>query len=429
MLNVAEETKNTLTGPFLRFIRKRKGLTQERVCEGICSVTYLSKIETGRVIPNEEIFVLLRERLEIDPRMEDYYDIKQIQKEIKNCHIAINNRQKEKAINIFNELKNKEEFLLHDPQLFRSYQLLSYLFHLTVSKLDEAAEVKKELYYIRGQFNREEQAAFAYFNGIHQCLLCRYGEGLHYFHEAEHLLHELQQKDRQLYYHLALTYSHIQNTSMALYYATMALKLYEESANYLMSIDCRMILGLNYARSQNFSGAEKEYRNILELTISLGLNKHTANVYHNLGHLYKNMNVKDKAIENFLESLAYRETSDTYFQEANLELTDLYIQSGEYVLASSQLNQLSALKELPTKTQYEIQLKRLKLNTYMDRSSTYHQTQYVDFLENTYIPFLEKTKDTSDIHIQYENLGKHYFYARKYKSASQYFQLALRTIK
>ena len=50
-------------GELIRIKRIEKKIRQEDLCFGICNISYLSRIENGHVIPHEEIFILLFERL------------------------------------------------------------------------------------------------------------------------------------------------------------------------------------------------------------------------------------------------------------------------------------------------------------------------------------------------------------------------------
>ncbi|NJP38738.1 helix-turn-helix transcriptional regulator [Bacillus luteus] len=49
----------------LKAKRKKLQLKQAEVCQGLCSVSYYSKIENGRVVPDENLASALRERLQI----------------------------------------------------------------------------------------------------------------------------------------------------------------------------------------------------------------------------------------------------------------------------------------------------------------------------------------------------------------------------
>ena len=45
--------------------RIQRNWSQAGLCKGICAVSYLSKIETGKAEPSEEILQLLMERLDL----------------------------------------------------------------------------------------------------------------------------------------------------------------------------------------------------------------------------------------------------------------------------------------------------------------------------------------------------------------------------
>ena len=45
--------------------RIQRNWSQAGLCKGICAVSYLSKIETGKAEPSEEIIQLLMERLDL----------------------------------------------------------------------------------------------------------------------------------------------------------------------------------------------------------------------------------------------------------------------------------------------------------------------------------------------------------------------------
>ena len=59
----------TYHGLLIRRERLRRNWSQEGLCQGICAVSYLSKIEQGKAAPSEEVLGLLLQRLElsVDP--------------------------------------------------------------------------------------------------------------------------------------------------------------------------------------------------------------------------------------------------------------------------------------------------------------------------------------------------------------------------
>ena len=56
--------KEVIFGDAIRKIRIERGLTQERLAEGICSPSSLSRIENGGQVPSRKTFQLLMERLD-----------------------------------------------------------------------------------------------------------------------------------------------------------------------------------------------------------------------------------------------------------------------------------------------------------------------------------------------------------------------------
>lgn len=57
--------KKNITGLLIKSNREKLGLKQEYLCKGICSISYLSKIEKGIIQPSEDITRMLFNKLEI----------------------------------------------------------------------------------------------------------------------------------------------------------------------------------------------------------------------------------------------------------------------------------------------------------------------------------------------------------------------------
>lgn len=52
-------------GEKVHFKRKELGITQEKLCREICSITYLSKLENNKIEAKEDILKMLCKRLDI----------------------------------------------------------------------------------------------------------------------------------------------------------------------------------------------------------------------------------------------------------------------------------------------------------------------------------------------------------------------------
>lgn len=66
--NVISNEKNDYKdmGNFIKKSRKELNITQEELCDGICSISYLSKIENNQIVPNEFYVREIMEKLNVD---------------------------------------------------------------------------------------------------------------------------------------------------------------------------------------------------------------------------------------------------------------------------------------------------------------------------------------------------------------------------
>lgn len=86
-------------------------MTQEELCQGICSVSYLSKIENGKIEASEEILQLLCARLEIAVT-----DLRDVEEDVKvkldewlNALVHLDKQQVER---IYEELQGEMKHVL-----------------------------------------------------------------------------------------------------------------------------------------------------------------------------------------------------------------------------------------------------------------------------------------------------------------------------
>lgn len=64
--------KEVIVGEVLRKCRLEKGITQKELCEGICSISTLSRIENGEQHPTRSVFNMLVSRMGEDIEYDDY---------------------------------------------------------------------------------------------------------------------------------------------------------------------------------------------------------------------------------------------------------------------------------------------------------------------------------------------------------------------
>ncbi|PAD25456.1 hypothetical protein CHH62_11760 [Niallia circulans] len=65
-MEITREKGEIMVGERIRQLRIHKQLTQKELTEGICSITYLSRIENGQINPSAEFLRKVSKRLGYD---------------------------------------------------------------------------------------------------------------------------------------------------------------------------------------------------------------------------------------------------------------------------------------------------------------------------------------------------------------------------
>lgn len=117
-------------GDIIRLTRKSLSITQEQLCDGICSVETLSRMETGKQSPNRDTYELLMERMgrirERAYSMLSVSDFKVLEK-MKRFEDCIHGYDYEQAEEILQEIKSSLGHTVLDKQfLIRAENLIRY---------------------------------------------------------------------------------------------------------------------------------------------------------------------------------------------------------------------------------------------------------------------------------------------------------------
>lgn len=96
----------------IRYRRLAKNWSQEGLCEGICAVSYLSKIEQGKAEPGEEILTKLMRRLEIPWR--ERADAVKLAEELREALFSADWDAQKRC---YAELTENRETWMHSPQM------------------------------------------------------------------------------------------------------------------------------------------------------------------------------------------------------------------------------------------------------------------------------------------------------------------------
>lgn len=411
-------------GLLIKMSRIQQNMKQVSLAKGICSTSYLSKIENNQTIPSEDVLQLLLERLDLD-----YEDLstEQEMEFLSNLYLlykeAIMERNKEEIKEKLASYKERN-FLFKEETNFFTYNL--YLFRLYLISQADVETVKSHMEALEQMKERfDERQNFIFYKncGYYYYIIRDFNISLKYFESALDIVTNFHLEEWELadfYNALSISYLSVNHLLNTIEYSTQALNYYKDNLIFKRAIDCYIVIGIAQTLTAKYKSAEESYLLAKKLANDLKLKEYEGIISQNLGTLYSQKKNYLKAIEFFIES--YNSTKDT-----DGYLLTIFSIVQEY---SKQKN-ISKLLEWCTKG-YEL----LEANpSEKNHSYYYHFKIYSvmhtndlnhELLFKSSIEYFENTKDYRHANKYAIKLADLYSYHRKYKNASLTYQKAIK---
>ncbi|MEQ6376835.1 helix-turn-helix domain-containing protein [Bacillaceae bacterium S4-13-56] len=403
---------------FLKFHRLKKGISQEEVCEGICSVSYYSKIENGQTVPSEEILSLLMERLHVSINIHDRSE---------EAKERLNSWYKQNIIN-FNSTSEDSHLELKevmsdvfDPFLHNLFILYEFHYYLTKENYIKANELKEELENLKDIFNEVSLYFYHKFNGIFYYSYGDFHRSTQYFETAEVIskggqIEHWEKAD--LCFHMARSYLNVYKVNKTFEYVNLALELYYEDMNYKRTAECQFILGVCYLRSGDLEKAEASFSLSEKAANVLGLRSLLKSISFYRGKFYTTKGDSEKALKFLLNG--YEDVSGSrYSLNTVLQLVQELTKSNQWDDVKKWVDKGFSLIDDPS-----------RLQDYIHHFTTYQKLSSGDFQEfKLYvtmktIPFFQRYQLHEHVSNYSLLLAKELEKRRKYRDSSRYYKLS-----
>ncbi|WP_223590057.1 helix-turn-helix domain-containing protein [Neobacillus bataviensis] len=390
-----------IDGKIIKFYREKAGLTQSQLCEGICSVTHLSKIERDITEYSREITYLLSKRLNICLEEEtDRYE--KLQMKLRLWHDALVMQNNEESEKLKSEIEKENLIQLQDFNVF--YQLLSVRYYLSHHKLNAAKVIITGLQKNETAFSPQNRNMFKHVLGIYYFLTGKYRDCIQILISID----QSHYHHFEYYYHLSLAYHTVNANIISYYYAEKVLDYFQKTLNIKRIIDTEMmmLIQLNSKEHHDFNETKKRYDQLIRTCDAINDKERKSKLYHNLAFdLYRRKK--------------YKESTDYFKKAINLvdEKTPHYLLSLNGMISSNFKGNLLSNEKLldlakkglnlakTAKSDLWIpfQLQLLQLNQQDD--------QYYELIETTFLPYLKSNGFTTLIE-HYEKKLFQYFYQK-----------------
>jgi HTH-type transcriptional regulator, quorum sensing regulator NprR len=409
-----------MVGQRIRYYRKTKGLTQEELAQGICSVSYLSKIEKGDAKSSEEVINLLCERLGISPEEVDESKILEM---LNEWNMMMVDRQfkeaKEFSINLEERMKGVSE-----PNLLLRYKLFKARYFLVQNTSDTktAKSLLDEVNELFEQLPNDLKFYYYTFKGMYYNLSKNYQEALVLFNRADKQFTQTSNiadiEAATVYYFIALTHNYLMHISSVANYSYKAISIFDREYSYSRSADCQILLGLSHRRARNYEKAKYHLNLALKYSTIFEDNYTTGIIYHNLGFIASCEKNHIKAIEFLEKSIQYKE-SQSIQNTANTSylLAAEYFEIGEIEQSLLLIKKGLSLTDQESEVYYHLKILQFQV-TEKDKN------EFITFLIKNAIPYFEE-KGILEFEATYsELLADIYFDQGLYKKASLYYRIA-----
>lgn len=414
-------------GHLIRAERIRQDMKQLVLAKGICTPSYLSKIERNLIFPSEEIVKLLFNRLGIDSSKLEKHDRKieiDFEKMLEVTYKEVITNRDE------NFTKQKLEYLEQHSPLFEN-QNLYYTYLLVLLRFrfilgTNINERKKEIEDLEGlskDFNLRQMYLYKINKAIYYYSIENRNKSIEYYEDvlslADNLPLEVWEK-AELNYMMGVVYTADGRNFASIEYTRSALDYFRENFSMERVLDCYILIGITRKKSEQFQEALDSYLKAMQICDEFNLHDKKGIVYHNLGTLYGAMSNSEDAIRYYKKSIKYRTEKDS-------PLISIYCLVVEY----SKMNNQQFVNDWCDEGIFLIS--QLKNNSF---TSYYHHFTFFKSLHSERglsgeiteeaIEYFKSIQDYQYAHKYSIALAEWYYNNRKYKLSSIYYQEANR---
>jgi HTH-type transcriptional regulator, quorum sensing regulator NprR len=407
--------------------RIKQNLKQTYLSRGICSVSYLSKVENNMINPSKEIISLLLIRLNLNLEEQSNNE--------EDFMVSLFDLYRE-GILYRDKARVKEELKLYEVPKFQFFNNSNFsTFHLYIFRLKLIAgfantEIEKNAQFLKSiekKFNLKQLFIYKMNIGLYNYISGRYSDALLVFEsllkiEEQVSLDKWEKAD--FYNMLGTSYLKSREHFNAIRYSSKAITYFKDNHLFNRTIDCYIVSSIAQRNLCEYEKAEENLFMAQKLAKCINKSDYEGLIYHNVGSLYAAQGNPSMAVENYKYSFEYK--------KANLQLNNSLCTILCIIKEYAKLNVPSEVTKW-CKIGMEIIIKDVKGKgtNYTNQTYQHHfdiyQARFSDEedLDNKIkyaIKFFEKNNNLRYVQKYSIILGDYYFKKKKYKASSFYYQ-------
>ncbi|MCH7321336.1 helix-turn-helix domain-containing protein [Solibacillus sp. MA9] len=303
-----------MIGKLIKSERIKQGKKQNVLAKGICSASYLSKIENNQVAPNSEILQLLANRLNLNLDL--------TKSDIENHHVyheeffsiykeVIQKRSASYTKEMLSYLSDKRSNYFSKETFFDFKILQLYLLLNIGTNCDEIDSQIAVLSSNVQSFDHKQGYLFEKCLGIHCYNNNQFSRACDAFDRAAQKLPfehfgEIEKADLSYIRSLALLANN--QYLQCIEYLTYPTQYFMNKVNFSRLIECLLIEGIAHQKLKSLEKAQEIYSKALNLAENLQYNNTIPAIYQNLGSVNSSLGNLEEALDYYFKSYEMKVT-------------------------------------------------------------------------------------------------------------------------
>ena len=338
-------------GQMIKFFRQQKKMKQDELAVGICTSSYLSRIENGLVAAEQVIYELLFERLSLN--FEQYIQQQQAHEKFLEAFyedLLSNKTIQTEQLHTLQQLYTNKEY----PSLQIQVELIYARYLLSVHDTKAASYILKSLDNLISPAATREWQLFVAVKTYAELSNANY-ESILKREQATNSTHFFStttpfEKANYLY-HLAFASHRAYRFTLALRYIEMAKQTFTHLYKPLFQLKLYSMHGVIFNALGRFNEAIREYEagiNLLTHVPPIATDEQWASIYNNLAFTYESQSHYEEARHYYEKSLSHKDDIHT---KVNYSRTLLFSNAIEELT-----QQLETIKDINHETHHHYQL-------------------------------------------------------------------------
>ena len=290
-------------GKMIYYHRKQKGWSQAQLCQDICSVTHLSKIENGSKEVHFDLIEELLQKLNVSIEFEEE-KLEEIKIIIEDIADSIQRKNYTLGKQLLKSLEKYSTYLKYTEYVFL-FELTKTWFYIQTENFKMADKLLEKLGKFKKKFSQYERCLYYFIIALYRFHQNSIYEAWDYLEKISECndLQIFNEKLTEYYFYKALISAQLKRNGLSIHYSYKALSVFEKQHNFKRILDTEILLAIELIKTGELKRSESLLHSVYKNATLFKDKFIQKSALHNLGYLYFQKNEFEIANEYYFKAL------------------------------------------------------------------------------------------------------------------------------